>query len=337
MQIPVILPESGRVWVRRPLNDATYSKHECLHIIKSLTVKGSKDRATIIQFMLDCKFVPHRTGLYKLLLRDEQGLPIGDDNWGIIKVNTPGEDKKSKPIIRGGGAMDLPFWKDTPTTPLAMLPILKDSTQYAFKVNLPPLPLQSKKRRKLREVHNPQQGEYVRFHLRDSRAWKGRLRLAVTPIRYCDYDQMEYEWRHISEKWQTKIANPEHQAIDICDYIGNSDYFQKNQMNERVFRLYFSPTDFEHTQYDELNRQHFVDLKNYIRMASENEGSPVICSVSSKKNGYKTFTCNKNKSGKRKVCPFSFQVRWDRFGFYIHLLPSKNHIHSDGSAWHCCK
>ena len=30
MQIPVILPESGRVWVRRPLNDVTYSNRDCL-------------------------------------------------------------------------------------------------------------------------------------------------------------------------------------------------------------------------------------------------------------------------------------------------------------------
>ena len=40
--------------------------------------------------MLDCKLVPHRTGLYTLLIQDKQGLAIGEDNWGNTEGNTPG-------------------------------------------------------------------------------------------------------------------------------------------------------------------------------------------------------------------------------------------------------
>ena len=180
----------------------------------------------------------------------------------------------------------------------------------------------------------------MRFDLRDKRAWKGRLRLVVIPIRFSDYYHMEYDWKHPISTVCAKTANLQ-QAIDICDYIGNSDIFagttyrHVNQHN-RVNRLYFSVSEFKPSQYEDVQKKNFDRLKNYIRMASENEGSPVICSVSSKKYRYKTFICNKNKSGKKKVCPFSFKVQWDKFGFYIHLLQNENQTHSVGSAWHCC-
>ena len=230
VSIPVTLPESGRVWVTRPLNNVAYSKHECLDIIKSKTVKGSKDRAAMIQFMLDCKFVPHRTGLYKLLHRYEHGLAIGDDNWAE-EANTPGEEQIS-------------------STKADPIPI-HHSEQYISKVHVPSLPPQSKKPRKLSKVHVPG-GEYVRFDLRDKLAWKGRLRLVVIPIRFSDYYHMEYDWKHPISTVCAKTANLQ-QAIDICDYIGNSDIFagttyrHVNQHN-RVNRLYFSVSEFKPSQ-----------------------------------------------------------------------------------------
>ena len=73
-----------------PIPGSVYTKSQCLRIIKRNTIKGSGERAKLIDFMVKYDFVPSKTGLYTLLRRDKRGIPIkdnDDNNWGMLEAN----------------------------------------------------------------------------------------------------------------------------------------------------------------------------------------------------------------------------------------------------------
>ena len=97
--------------------------------------------------------------------------------------------------------------------------------------------------------------------------------------------------------------------VYICDHIGTNKYD----------RFYFSPTQFP-TPNDLTSAgtgDVFESLKSYIEYASEKGGSPVVCR--SYKPGCKKFTCKHSND-----CKFSFLVKWDVYGYYIHLYNAKS-------------
>ena len=73
-----------------PILGSVYTKSQCLHIIKTTTRKGSGERAKLIAFMCKYECVPSKTGLYKVLHRDEMGIQIkdfNDDSWGMFEAD----------------------------------------------------------------------------------------------------------------------------------------------------------------------------------------------------------------------------------------------------------
>ena len=113
--------------------------------------------------------------------------------------------------------------------------------------------------------------------------------------------------------------------IDISTYIGEDD------PDSFLDRLYFSPRQFP-TPADLNNAgndEFFGPVKQYIIQSSKQSGSPVVCNGGRK--DLKQFVCQISKNKKRRIgtsdtfepCEFQFVVKWDHFGYYIHLLNHK--------------
>jgi len=72
-------------------------------------------------------------------------------------------------------------------------------------------------------------------------------------------------------------------------------------------------------------------LIDYIRRKSSECGSPVVCTRARKKN-QRTFQCQACY-GTGRDC-ISLDLRWDRFGFYIHVLNSHGRMQTVGNMSH---
>ena len=141
-------------------------------------------------------------------------------------------------------------------------------------------------------------------------------------------------------------------SVDICKfkYIGACDWFIGNKVglpynsDKRVYRIYFDPIKYPPPNNERAVNEctTFYTLRCNIRQVCRNAGSPVYCNGGGKNE--KIFLCanNKkrlNKSGsggtKRECCPFRFTIRWDKHGFYIHLMDNLQ-IHTNGCPFHLC-
>ena len=125
----------------------------------------------------------------------------------------------------------------------------------------------------------------------DNKSFLGRFELALIPV--------DSIW---TGKKMELYSPPK--PVYICDHIGK----------DKEQKFYFSPIQFPTPNDLTLagTGDVFESLKSYIEYASEKGGSPVVCR--SYKPGCKKFVCKHSKS-----CKFSFLVKWDMFGYYIHL------------------
>jgi len=146
----------------------------------------------------------------------------------------------------------------------------------------------------------------------------GRFMLAVIPVQtqHC-FDLPRYFQHNIPiDDLLKSYTIP--RSRDICDYLESS----------RGVRLYFStlqfPTPDDPKEADKCAT--FKALIQYIEYASEKGGSPVVCR--SYKPGVKKFVCKHSKK-----CKYSFQLKWDDYGYYIHLYNQKT-SQFVGSAMH---
>ena len=143
----------------------------------------------------------------------------------------------------------------------------------------------------------------------DNKCFVGRFELALIPVeyRYGNHVMERSSLRPQPEIGMLLGAPPK--LVYICDHIGTNKYD----------RFYFSPTQFP-TPNDLTSAgtgDVFESLKSYIEYASEKGGSPVVCM--SYKPGCKKFTCKHSKN-----CKFSFLVKWDVYGYYVHLYNAKS-------------
>jgi len=113
--------------------------------------------------------------------------------------------------------------------------------------------------------------------------------------------------------------------IDISTHIGQAD------PDSWADRLYFSPRQFPTPANlnNAGNDEFFGPVKQYINQSSKQSGSPVACNGGRK--DLKQFVCQVSKNKKRRIgtsdtfepCEFQFVVKWDHFGYYIHLYNHK--------------
>ena len=81
-------------------------------------------------------------------------------------------------------------------------------------------------------------------------------------------------------------------------------------------------------------------LKSYIEYMANLGGSPVVCTGGSS-NCEKRFKCKvsyrkRKKQDESKRCIFNFTAKWDKHGYYIHLLSESRRYCNNGCAWHSC-
>lgn len=290
-----------------PLPGSVYTKSQCLHIIKTATRKGSGERRKLIDFMAQYDLVPSKTGVYKLLHRDEMGITIkgcDDDSWGMSETNYE-QQYRGDPHI-----LSLPFDLDR------HLRGIKHSQPV------------SKKRKRIGEVIDDKDAILEKHW--NKKGWKGRIRFHLDRIRFCGKQTID------QSSYQMNVP-----LIDICDYIGDCGLQHQTPKwkTDEIHSLYFDPNRFPPpTDIDNGGTNDtFQKLKMYIETVADAEGSPVTCSSGNKKRHNKVFICKKNKSGKRKSCPFSFLVSWDEQGYFINLLSkSRTRLYTSGCPWHCC-
>ena len=77
-------------------------------------------------------------------------------------------------------------------------------------------------------------------------------------------------------------------------------------------------------------------LKSYIEYMANLGGSPVVCTGGSS-NCEKRFKCKvsyrkRERKGESKRCIFNFTAKWDKHGYYIHLLSESRRYCNNGCA-----
>ena len=113
-------------------------------------------------------------------------------------------------------------------------------------------------------------------------------------------------------------------VIDLYDCTANYAYFHPKQ--------FATPTNLDNADKTET----YAKLVKYIYEVSERCGTPVVSSGSSHP-GSKRFVC---KHSKKHNCKYRFILKWDRFGYYIHLsgrrrdLLDQGEIFCIGYLWH---
>ena len=162
--------------------------------------------------------------------------------------------------------------------------------------------------------------------------WKDKVVLRLIPVRF--YDDLE----ELFNMPYMELLHKE-QDIDICFYIGHHVNHPDYNPAGRVYRLYFPSNKMPNDKNfpppanlnDGGNSIEFAKLKRNIM-----KNSHVFCRRGSKNE--RVFTCDRNyKNGQHgPSCPFGFTVRWDKYGFYIHLLSNVNTFTNRGCPWHCC-
>ena len=339
-ELKVNLGNDRKVILRRP-PAGMYTKTQALHIIKTTTLKSSKERGIMIQFLVSNKLVPNRAALYRIIKKDEENRPIYEDDWGKGLASIHRKERLFPAPIN--------------FQPIECLPHTWQA-HYQDNIECSPRP----KKRVWVGDETIAKDKFSNYKVRNERGWKGTLRLQVYPVSFSDLEQLE----GYASDFPSNMA-----PKDICSYIGNSDIMMGRkldvekwrQRDQRICRLYFDPGRFVHpslvkdgktilrarkwsapppgSRLDYSSRRILSRLRNYIRSASIRDGSPVICNGASA-NDHKMFRCNEwytDSHGKRKRCPFRFQIRWDWRGYYVHLLGNARRSMNCGESWHCCK
>lgn len=153
----------------------------------------------------------------------------------------------------------------------------------------------------------------------------GRFMIAVIPVQTKHCFDLPHYFQH---------------DIPIDDLLKSYSIPRPMDIGEHLesvkgLRLYFSTLQFPTPDdpKDADNCTSFKALIQYIEYASEKGGSPVVCR--SYKPGVKKFVCKHSKD-----CKYSFQLKWDDYGYYIHLynqtssqfVGSARHNHNRVSA-----
>ena len=321
IEVESITTQSGHTYLKvgdiifsTPENGKVYSKREALYWIAK-TLKGSAERGAMIRFMVQNGYVLCNIKcLYDLVRSTEVDRdPVGSDNWGK-RGHPTDEDIEQKQIA---------------SEKLDSGVIRFDNKIFGRGRK------GSNKLQSIRElsVEENSKGDGSISAIRDSimsrNGWKDHLVLQLIPVRF--YDDLE-------ELFNVPYMGHKVQNIDVCFYIGHHVNHPDYNPARRVYRLYFPSNEMNDDNFppptnlnDGGNSIEFAKLKRNIMKKSH-----VFCNGGSKNE--RVFTCDRNyKNGQHgPSCPFGFTVRWDKYGFYIHLLSNVNTFTNRGCPWHCC-
>jgi hypothetical protein len=184
-----------------------------------------------------------------------------------------------------------------------------------------------------------------------NKQWIGSIKFRCIPA---------YQFREIAEP----LDKMDIKEVDICEYLGCLTKYPL------IHRLYLDPEKYDKPPLvgePVIKNPHWMQLRTALEAASHTSGSPIMCNGGTTRS--RVFRCKlrnrlyrpksiAKKDGKRPelinvqsmrtlttqaltkddICPFTFTVKWDLFGFYITLYnygtgcPNHdNHLQSDFS------
>ena len=288
----------GRILFDPPRDGKMYTKREALRHI-SKTTKYSSERGAMIRFMVDEGYAPCSAKcLYQLTKRvEEKHLPIGSNEWDGRCQNT------QKASAREG---EIPEW-----------------SQYIPE-----------------KGHDKDIFPRQKYQQSKTKQWNGRIVFRfLIPVSFgCDLDLFFKKETDIDGSIYYGKARKHMKTIDICSYIGSEIADEELfYSDDRIFRLYFDQETYTPPEnIDEAGSSSiFEKLRNEIRAVSQRYGSCVICKGNGNNHNEKVFICLAKHKGTAK-CPFRFTVRWDKHGYYIHLM-ARPSVHCNGCPFHLCK
>ena len=319
-----------------------YGKRAVLkHISK--TAKHSNERAAMIAFMIDQKWVPVKAKCFYELIRrtEEDRLPVGDEHeWG--KVGRPSKEAASRKKIRD---IRIPVKRPSPGAAYGVddKAVRTNEPKYEMKVVVRDSDIfphhdnhMDHRKNNEKKIVLDYDNAIPKPALWGQTAWRGSIFLTdLSPV------QMDVHSGEI-------IALPrQYDTIDICSYLGKylypgayADSFSPAERNdEPVCRLYFDPKKYPRPRGGA--EKSFNELRDRIRRQSKQSGSPVICNGGGERK--RRFVCchnqrsnGKGAEAKTTKCKFQFEVQWDDSGYYIQILSRRNRHsdHSSGCPWH---
>ena len=187
------------------------------------------------------------------------------------------------------------------------------------------------------------QWAYSAVRYSDRKTWKGELKLPLTLANFTDVDSRGGTLTGTSGAghWYEgfigpgayDLNKPEMEKVEL--WIG----CQVPDSMSDLIRMYFSPTEFPPpaSVADGGKGETYLALKAYIRRQASLANTPVVCTGSSKGKPEKIFRCQKHGKvigGQRVYCPYTFTLRWDKIGYYIHLKESG--LLTCGCPFHSC-
>ena len=332
------------IFQKRP-NDQKNYYYSKLHAVKVVTTykKGTSERASAIQHMVNNKWVPNRKALDKLIKLKGSGHFFVEDEWNtthrpqsrecilleserynsiINHLEEPSSTslrKERKTMSKMEKIIDTCMNKTDDeikqylnkkhkSTAVAMYPVeclYDDVTADVVAKKEKLLEEKKKEEKKLR----PKNTQYSHI---------GSLLLALHPVKverpYEPDHYWVYEFQSVPLITTALYAPPK--VIEVGNMLGLS-----------AERLYFSQKQFPVTDLENAgDNETFKQLKDYIVGQSLLAGnSPVVfCKTDC---GSKRFVCKYTleKNWKQKFgnapftrCKFSFLVKWDTYGYYIH-------------------
>ena len=297
--------ESRTMKVDCPLVGEMFGRRKALSYIRQ-TLKSSSERALLIQFMVEWRFVPSSTALYDLVRNFENSSWLPDDDWK--KQGRPKNTlEKSRP---------------------ARDPEYEDRSDYF-----------SARERQVDIIGSRFTGKkYHKPHLGGRWGWQGIINLYVTPVTFKQECSIDPSMLSSPEKTNIclflgdRLEGSLRRDTSYCKLYFNPKWFppplKMNEKGERVWDEMVSPSDT------------FDLIRSYIKWQAKASGSPVTCNGGGKH--FKQFVCGhchrkrENTSESFQRCPFAFQLRWDTGGWFIHLREHGGWFMTAGSGLHCC-
>ena len=348
---------SNIIIMQKRSNDQNGYYYSKLHAVKVVTTykKGTSERASAIRHMVNDGWIPNRKALDKLLKLKERGCFFIDDEWNtdrgrlsrqpikfeneryhsiINHLEEPSSTsvrKKRKQMTKMEKIIDTCMTKTDceieqylnkrhKSTAVNIRPyhgskydkrIIEQATRYLYR----DITMEVAKKKELLEEKKKEGRKLRQKNTQYSHI--GSLLLALHPVkvkRPYEPHYRVYGFQSVPLITTSLYAPPK--VIEVGNKLGLS-----------AKRLYFSPKQFPVTDLDNAgDTETFKRLKDYIVEQSLLAGnSPVVFHGTDC--GSKRFVCKYTleKNWKQKFghapytrCKFSFSVKWDTYGYYIH-------------------
>lgn len=360
MGVIVVDGEFGDLYIPLPADRTSnvYRKSEAACIVTAQSFKRTADRRTLIERIVDEQYVSSSSALYDVVQRFENGESILDDKWARgkqWKIECTGDKEFTKHNV------------DMPTSFVHVMDITRlipKSYNNPTSTNNNNVHFKSGKR--LASIilqATPFTFRHRQWRDKAMDSGPGGVTLYPDISNPSDIDIFDFIGNVPKDPWgnryddkftKEEVLTEFHKAHKL--YFSTTEFPPptppitpgelltdgwSEEGRDLLGELGVVPTE----QYKELREEQLhkaslppecdastlTKLTNYIKSKSIECGSPVVCTRS--KSRGRIFQCQHCYRLPDHKC-ISFDVRWDKFGFYVHLLKSTHRERAVGNMFH---